>query len=235
MILTSVRYDLPSLEQLTSNLLKSFSFSPYHNIYYCQGIRWLDGFAKNDSLLNNWCLIADGDGVEEGSRLPVADDRLSEQQMNDIGGRQIVSQRDNMWHPSGIVGRTTRVKYHVWRFLAHGLTCSNEHRRLRGWRTCRVSSWWLRNPRSEDQWYFVTSKTLVGQQRPKNSLWKEQGFDGHRQEIFSVSDDYSWRTRSRACRSRLPQPFNVELTWFSSCPTLVDPGQLREDWWQVIL
>ena len=55
------------------------------------------------------------DDAEEGSTQIVADDRrLSEQQVDDIRGRQMVSQRrDVMWCPSGVMGGTTRVESHV--------------------------------------------------------------------------------------------------------------------------
>ena len=56
-----------------------------------------------------------GDGVEKGSRLPVANDRcLSERQMGDIQGRQMVSQAiDDMWRPSRVTGGCTRLDRHV--------------------------------------------------------------------------------------------------------------------------
>ena len=56
------------------------------------------------------------DDAEEGSRLSVTDDRrVSEKQVADIQGRQVVSQRrDNIWCPSGVAGRTTRVERHIY-------------------------------------------------------------------------------------------------------------------------
>ena len=56
-----------------------------------------------------------GDGAEEGSRLPVANDgRLSKRQMGDVIGRQMVShRRDDMLRSSGVAGRTTCLELHV--------------------------------------------------------------------------------------------------------------------------
>ena len=104
-----------------------------------------------------------GDGAEKRSRLPVANDRwLSERQMGDMRGRQVVSQRrDEMWSPSRVKGGFTRLEHHVWRLPAHGPTCWNEHHRLRGWRICRVRRWCRQNPGSEVQWKSVAGKALV--------------------------------------------------------------------------
>ena len=74
-----------------------------------------------------------GDDVQEDSRLPVAyDGRLSKQQVGDIRGGQMVSQRrDDMWCPSGVTSRAIRVERHVRQFPAHGPTYWNEHHRIR--------------------------------------------------------------------------------------------------------
>ena len=111
-----------------------------------------------------------GDDAEEGSRLPVTDDKwLSEQQVGDIRGRQMVSRRrDDLWFPWEVAGEITSVDCHVWRFPAHGPTCWNERHQLRGWRTCRVRRWKRRDPEVENQWESVAGTSLVGYESPSN-------------------------------------------------------------------
>ena len=90
------------------------------------------------------------------------DDYLSDRWVMYEGSKKVSQRRDDMWRFSRVAGGFTCLERHVRRLSAHGPTCWNEHRRLRGWRTCRVRCWRRQNPRAEDQWKSVASKALVG-------------------------------------------------------------------------